>query len=1025
MIVGLLDFFITNVSPPFRFVIVSTFVLVGCLNVYIMNEIFDETYITMDGVKKVYSGNVEIVHIADILSNVFQLLVCFYCAARVIQVPHVAEKKVKSFFQKFVWDSHEAIFLLIASTVNSNRLVEHLFESDFISTVYKDEDIEIVGFVMNDEKFHYLVERVIFFIRLFLMTLGVVFLFINVVIRGNNSLIKNRPSGVKILEYIIPTIYYSVVLFYTMRYIIDFHQDTLEKQYPAELPEHMKNRRFEFIIENIGNVFIPLACIMFTWVEDEQQMNQLASMFVFNTIIVGFYAMCITVKISYSMYYLDGNLNTYWFIILLYFACVVGVIAVRVLQRENLKKTLFDMSKSFYYAVGGNTAPVAVLWRLGVVLGIIGFILAIMSTQAQWFTFEVKPGKIPINVSHVVGNVTHDVEDFGDTILSAVKKLDPCRWVVGDTDNQHVNSTIDTSFPSYNGNPAPEFHKSSFDMNNFDMRQGECKCSGKSNCPCDYINDIKSDHVITKEKQKSAANSNDIAKVHDEYSKFSEIPDDSTYVQNMKECHATECSAVLGVAIASELAITLDALESFFLPGSGLVAEAAWWAQKANRIGHGVVTMGLSIAKMLYKLENKINFFKPLVLLLEKLAMMEFKVSYKMSFDLLLVYVPVLVNGFFCILIGFWKRNNVNKFLHNISIMTTFYIPLFFVNISMIGLLYVFPVIINDICNIFRSGELITVTPSEHAGFSILRWSYIFSTAGAFVLMCASLLDDAYYFRKKILGLRQLLKSIIEPASKSTRTVSTSVNIYDIVDNGWLQAFIISFPVLFFILASYHYEWVFTVVNYGPSGTLLSVVSSFHGHTNIIQDATTIKDDSTEGLCGLIGKGVEILTKEILKDIEIGADFLVRRLELFVDSVFHLSSVITGFKDAGKVGVDILDSVWTIAEKSIVLIIPTCVTLLMLVAVLGLPKITDIETRKSTEKTVKQMVLMGIYYNVILIVMMQQLFATISNINLYLFYFQFDPGFLVTLGYIASGLNAMSLFSLYVQNMYPVEIVEE
>jgi hypothetical protein len=103
-----------------------------------------------------------------------------------------------------------------------------------------------------------------------------------------------------------------------------------------------------------------------------------------------------------------------------------------------------------------------------------------------------------------------------------------------------------------------------------------------------------------------------------------------------------------------------------------------------------------------------------------------------------------------------------------------------------------------------------------------------------------------------------------------------------------------------------------------------------------------------------------------------------------------------------------------------VLIVPLFTTILILLVTFIIPRTTK-EHKEEATRTIRQIILIGIYYNVALMVMMQQLFSTISNMNLHVFYFEFKAGPLMPLGMIATGLNALSLFSLYVENVYRTE----
>jgi hypothetical protein len=251
--------------------------------------------------------------------------------------------------------------------------------------------------------------------------------------------------------------------------------------------------------------------------------------------------------------------------------------------------------------------------------------------------------------------------------------------------------------------------------------------------------------------------------------------------------------------------------------------------------------------------------------------------------------------------------------------------------------------------------------------------------------------------------------------------VKTGFNVYNYIDNGWLQAFVISSPIIILFFLSYHYDWKFLNVQYGPSGPLLKVVNAFHGHTNLMRDTQHTSEWVDENsLCGLVGKGIEAAIKEVIRDLSTFLENVGEKLERFIEAVFHFSDIISKFEDAGKKAIRILDETWDIMEKTLVLIVPLLVTVMLFVITTFLPHSKN-EHKEEVQRTAKQLALIGIYYNVALMVMMQQLFSTVSNMNLHVFYFEFSAGPLMPIGFIASGLNALSLFSLYVESIYRTE----
>jgi hypothetical protein len=560
-------------------------------------------------------------------------------------------------------------------------------------------------------------------------------------------------------------------------------------------------------------------------------------------------------------------------------------------------------------------------------------------------------------------------------------------------------------------------------MRNQDITKLKCKCEkgpGDSHCPCNYINGINQTVIKNRAENSFLVDNGIMGDVHDPYSNFKQIPDSTEYKDAMKKCHSTECSTVLATAISAE-AITLAGEAVSMIPFFGTtLVEGAWYMQMANRASYGVITFVARSVTYMVGLVSKMAFITPLLKLLNDLSTLKFNESYRMSVDLLMIYVPIVINGFLCILIGFWRRENIHKIFQTYGIVVTFYVPLMFLNLAMVGLMYLFPTIVEDVCKVIPH-TLLVVTPDIHAGFTLLRTSYIVSTLGAFFLVTSSLLDDAYFMRKKASVFRKLLIAPFKKKETAARA-ETNADMGEYVNNGWMQAFMISLPIIVIASMSFSYGWKFVNVEYGPTGELLKVVEGFHGHTSTIKETGSIGTWFDENsLCGLIGKATQIIVKTLITDITDLAEKLTTKLEEVVDSVLHLSNLISKFESLGKRAVSILEDGWDIAERSIVLIVPLFLTCLYGITAVALPHIKEKELREEIQNIVKQLSLIGIYYNVALIILMQQLFGSISNLKLHVFYFQFTPGPLVMLGLLCSGLNAMSLFSTFIEKVYRTE----
>lgn len=1024
-------------APWIRLVIFAIFTFIGTISTFILSDVFNEKYFTDAGVLKEIPDNISYVHAANVIVVIIQIFATIMCAIKVIQIPHDVKNNDNN---SVVWNTHEAVLLLIAAGVNSNLLAEKFFNSNFFVSVYVDGgDDALIG----NEQFHDIIRLTMIYTRLGASAIAWMFFGFNMVFRTKNQYWSQPPSDP--MEWIsriaVSFIFISQIIYSTIHFV-QLHPDSIKKLFPSETNNFVNERHLEFISENISDLSLAIIGFIITWVSvpPSDNVNSLATTEIFNTLFLGFYGAMSAVRSAFAIHFLKGDINTAWVPLVVFIVgAVVSVGAKVISNRSNFRTVAIDQIVIFYNAIGQNYSIISLIWKLSLAAGMSAMFIAMFSTQAQWFTFDITPGAIPNATIGVAEHIIEDVYDFGQSAFDLIKDLDPCRW---GTNNNHPLADLNIQYTGkddiYGERPPNARQKNPFNIKDYDItKEGAiCKCPvGKTDCSCNYINDIRDTIKNGKggkeslvQRKEKIANDHLDSEMDRFDGNFSNWDDSSTYAKHLKKCHTIECDVVLGVAIASEVTIFAGDVIALFLPAlSGVADTLAWLGQMANRIAHNIITYGIKIAKTLTGLAKRLSFLKPLVKLLVDIQKTIFKESFKMSLDLLIVYVPLIINGALCVLIAFWRRENVHKIFQTFGVIVTFYIPLTLLNASMYGLMFLFPHVIDDVVKIIPH-QLFVVTSTEHVGFSLLRKAYLISTIGCFLLFVSSLLDDAYYLRKKAGKLRNAIREIF--INKPTRT---SVDMWDgyndeqvkrrskIADAGWFTALTVSIAVPVLFVLAYHYDWEFVKIRYGPAGPLLNVVNAFHGHTNMLQNTQNHVDFVDENsLCGLIGKAVKLAIQETIGVLDGLAREIATKLETFVESVFHLSSIISEFEDVGTKGINFLEETWQTAEKTLVLIIPLLVTILITITTFALPRVND-NTKDEIERTSKQLILIGVYYNIALLIMLQQLFATISNLKLHIFYFRFESGPLVPIGFIASGLNAISLFSLYVNKIYSAQ----
>lgn len=1007
----------------------AVFTFMGTMASFIFSEVFEEKVYTEGGIlSTIDSTGFEYVHVANIVVVSIQIIACIMCALKTIHVPHTPYTKEDepSLSDKYIWKTHEAIFLMIASGVNSNLLAEKFFESKFFVSVYIDSTINIMG---NDD-FHTLLRDIMIYCRFAFAGIAWSFILYNLFVKGASNQYKTQlPNLMELASLLAVSAIFISQAVYSIIHFVELYPDSFINKF-HDAPAIVKERHLEFVSENISELSLSVIGLMLTWysVPTTDTANSLATTELFNTMFLGFFGAFHAVRSAFAVHVLEGDINTAW-VPLVVFVVGAGVsLATRAIaSRSDMATVGREQVFIFYDAIGRNYSLVSFLWKLSLAGGIAAFFVAGFSTQAQWFTFDFRPGVIPLEVAHTTENIVGDVVQYGEKAFNIIKDIDPCRWGIGG----EKRGTSLKDFADYgkatkgvNGYDFGERHqpaKSKFALDDVDLSKPQpCLCkSGSHNCGCDQINKARDvNNQISQDKDAYARTFMD-----DEFNSFngnfSNWSEDSRYHDHMKHCHSLECDAVLGVAIAAETAIISADLLSF-LPFVGEVVDTvAWFGQMGNRVAHNVVSYSIRLGKILTGLSAKIKYLVPLVEMLVAIEKKTFQESFAMSLDLLIVYAPLMINGALCILIAFWRRENVHKLFQTYGVIVTFYIPLTILNASMYGLMHLFPFIIKDVVKVIPS-KLFVVTPKEHVGFTMLRNAYLMATVASFLLFVSSLLDDAYHLRKKAANLRAALREwYSKPNPRTGADVGSTRK--TLVDMGWFQAATISIVIPVLFVMSYSYEWKFVDMRYGPTGNLLKLVNSFHGHTNMLQENQAHNSFVEENsLCGLIGKVVGELVEETINELTKASFDIGYKLSNFTNSIFHFSDVISSFEAVGTKGADILHEVWDMAEKTLVLIVPLMLSILITATAVVLPRVSD-AAKEEIEKTVKQLVMIGVYYNVALLVMMTQLFHTVSNIDLHVFYFRFEPGYLVPIGFIASGLNAMSLFSLYVNKIYRAE----
>ena len=919
------------------------------------------------------------------IERCLQLAACAFLGLRVVQVPWGDPHGPRpSILSAYLWRPHEAMMALVAASIFSSGVAETLYNSTLFLTIYQDESLP------HDARFHLTLEWIIILVRAGVALVATASLAMNIPAWK----FKNPRTVLASAVAAVVTAPSALYLSLSVAHAFLVHPD--ERSGPMH-----RNMWMEFVVTSTTHVVLGVASTLLPWAVPRGNRARMASTPLFRAL-VGLYAAVASARMAHTVH---GGAQP-----LMYLYPLVTWGPALLLARGPRPKVPTHL-------------PISIVWKVGVALGVVAPVVALLAMQSQWFSMEASAGSVPVATAEVVETIEASIERAGEKAFKVVKMLDPCRWQQRDASDA-LDDRVQYEYPEEYGINRPSVP--SFSIRDTDIENVECSCADGQPCACSYINQISGRVRGLRNDQLNIALSTNITRVHDAMDGWQDLQPEEKYEEALKTCHTKMCDAVLGIAIASEAAI-LASGTLWFIPGADLAIDAvAWFAQMANRVGHLVVKFGRRLARYLVGLSRKLRRLRPLFLKLRRFAKSSFTTSYKASWQLVILYLPLLTHGAFCFLVAFWKRRNAHRV---IGTLVSYYVPVLVVHVAMIFLMSFFPRIVQDGLALLPS-ELMVVHAEQHAGFFLLRTCYIVSSISVGLMIVAALLDDAYALRARALRIRSALRHLICCRGRCRRSgrghyVQTHASVHpedgiiedaeysggDGSKEAWVQALVISLPVLALAFIAWKEDLRFLELRYGPDGEMLGLVDSLHTHTDLrssVDETHEFVDENS--LCGLVGLAVQKALKFAVREIQVVFEDLLADISQFTESVTHIAALISSFEELGKKAADVGGDVWHLMEKVLLLGAPLISTVLM-----GVPLFTR---DKELRAAIKQVVIVGVYYNVVLLVMMQQLFGTLESLKVDLFYYEFRAGPLMYVALSASALNAMSVFSLYVDSIY-------
>ena len=1027
------------------FVIVRLFLFflagsLGAINLYSIERIFDNYYITEDGFLKMENVPT-FFYLIEFVVYFMRTLFCFLVLIRLIQVPTKApNKEQQDIDDGYIWCTALAILMLSLGTNTDHDIGFETYLGSNSDTPHHH------GFNLASRGAHTTARVISVVAKLICIIWGITQVIINTAKPGTFKFNRGYIPWHRWLMGLMDCSVFMVGNAYVIYNVYEMHPSSL-KMKDSKVGEFLSTWNIEFYLFQftefaLGSIGVAITFYSyFMYDAKASDKTVIAFSHGYRVLILGLYTSSSATWHAHSMeIYKNGkpdNVTIFAASPFVYFVIVSIITTVYKFTTKEVVRNLKDAANIF--ALTGvrlfHLSSSVLFWRLGHALCIFAMIHMLLLGFSEWVHVEVTPGTA-VGTLDVAWTLENDIVHAGEKAFDVLKGLDPCRWSIHDNDDAtQLNEDITYSY-SFPGPDNSTAKTKSFNIKN--VNKINCKCTEGQYCDCDTINAVKRNLTWSRSLKESFINSNDIAQI-DDISKLEEFTEDKTYAEKLQRCHSIECDIVLGTAIAAETALLGSDFLSIFGPDGGSLADAAWFAQQANRIGHNVIKYGIKLAKTVTGLVKRVRQMKPMIETFKFLAGLDTVVHFSPDIGQIFLALPVVLLGLFSIATSLVKRENVNTVVTELALVTKSYIPLTLVSWSMTGLVYAIPPLVERIIKAIPKA-IIQSKIKETYSLTLLRYVFVISAVGATFIMLSSALAS---FSKLRQSGNKFLKLMRKPLNNffgrgSTRG-SAEVNADGVqkvsflgrvratlalADSAWMQAFLISavvFVIMGYAIINNYYLLGF---HYGPTNRFISTLGSLRAHATLHGHSSEVAEVSREGLCGLIGKGVEAAIKESVKEMEKLFGDLESVLETFFGSIEEFLGLATLFDKFGKISMEIFDNSWLVIEFFIAFALPTFNTLIMLYVAFAKShferklKYDDAEYVESFSKGIIEVL---IYYNIILLVMVHQAYNMLGNVDFKLFFISMETGPLFPASAMCLLMNTLSILSLYIESIYPAK----
>lgn len=961
------------------------------------------------------------------------------------------------FLDHVIWKLHMCILILITSTVNSRSLISRLDEHRFFISSYHFNIDPGDGYTENE--FFDLLIGLVLTSRMALFLVGIIMILINwntsVRAYDNKQTLANSTLDMTVAFFTsVPLIFGILVSFFNLLAEWNVAHETAV-------------RIISFSLEWIASILLSVLAIYHTWIVEDNEDNNLASSIGFNQVFLGLFLTCMctvglysldteNTAFAYNHYKItDAQLHAWAKIQFIFYWVVVGLnilYETLMMKQHHLKENAKRYGRTIYKLIGGNHAPPQILWKIAIITGFISLLIIIFSTQSEWFEFKVRAGSAPRLVLNAIHKIIDFLKDAGKSALDFLKQLDPCNHLVKysmPAGNDKYQAKYPDAYPDVNPQGVDAT------MNRFAPANIDPRCEAGHDCPeMSVMTRIRDKYKTgTQDVDKIATDQSDIMRVRTQrdltYDKL------STYGEEMHRCHMALCDTLLAFAIACEIAVFSSSALSF-IPGLGDALKLlAWLGHTMNRITRMMLKLAVRMGRWLVKLFFRIERIGPLIKFLYNLAYKQYQLRYGFSLAQFGMYIPLLINATFCFATGFWKRENVHKAFQQYNIITGLFIPLVLIQFVMFIFCYLFPIIVNAIADAVPD-ELFEIKAQEHMGFALIRRSYLISTASSAFLFLSALLNDAYNlqstihlwitnlrrnasvtsgfvkykFRKtiaRVSGFRisNALASSTSDEVANEEEEEEDFKLVDVLDIQMFQAFATSLPTVAMFIYSVSMKLESFRIFFGPTGDFMQSTQSYNeqASTNRETNETELFVEEETSLCGIIEMYLIKLINLIIQSIK---NLMLTILKYFIDLdtiVSWFGDILKRFIEGGAAVIDIITSQSQWIEALLFLGVPMFVTFLFLYGAYTIPHIEDQEARIQTKASTLQIAATAVGFQITTIFMITQVLASISNMSLYVIYFKYETGPLISLGLIAALFNAAAILLVFIDDYFPLHLM--